>query len=401
VTVVFLSVSGALGGAERVLLDLLWSLRRARPGWRLHLLAGADGPLPRAAEALGVPARVLPLPAAFAGLGDAGLSSRLGMVGAVARMALAYPRGRAYLGRLRRELRALRPDVVHSNGFKMHMLAAAARPAGAAVVWHLHDFTGNRPLMRHALRRYRPRASGAVAVSRAVAHDARELVGPALRIEVVPNAVDLERFSPGGARADLDALAGLPAAPAGTVRVGLVATMGKWKGHALFLRALAALPLELPWRGYVVGGAIYETRGSETPLAELKRLAAELGLAERVGFTGFVDEPADAMRALDVVVHASTEPEPFGLVIAEAMACARAVVVSAGGGAAEIASPGKDALDFPPGDEHALAEQLRHLIEDPDLRGRLGTEGRRTAERDFDRARLGPQVARLYEALAG
>ena len=50
------------------------------------------------------------------------------------------------------------------------------------------------------------------------------------------------------------------------------------------------------------------------------------------------------MRALDVVVHASTQPEPFGLVIAEAMACGRAVVVSSGGGAAEIVTPGEDAL---------------------------------------------------------
>jgi glycosyltransferase involved in cell wall biosynthesis len=83
------------------------------------------------------------------------------------------------------------------------------------------------------------------------------------------------------------------------------------------------------------------------------------------------------------------------------MACARPVVVSAAGGAAEIAAPGKDALDFPPGDAGALAEQLRRLVEDPDLRGRLGTEGRRTAERDFDRARLGPQVAGLYETLTG
>ena len=73
----------------------------------------------------------------------------------------------------------------------------------------------------------------------------------------------------------------------------------------------------------MIGGTLYQTEGSQYDLEDLRRLAANLGLEGRVGFTGFVDEPAAAMRALDVVVHASTQPEPFGLVIAEAMAGGR------------------------------------------------------------------------------
>ena len=61
-------------------------------------------------------------------------------------------------------------------------------------------------------------------------------------------------------------------------------------------------------RGYVIGGALYETEDSQYDLEDLRALAGRLGLAGRVGFTGFVDDAAAAMRALDVVVHASTQP---------------------------------------------------------------------------------------------
>jgi glycosyltransferase involved in cell wall biosynthesis len=105
------------------------------------------------------------------------------------------------------------------------------------------------------------------------------------------------------------------------------------------------------------------------------------------------------MRALDVVVHASTDPEPFGLVIAEAMACARPAVVSRAGGASEITTPGVDALGYPPGDARALAECLIALAGDPARRRDLGAAGRATAERTFDRRRLAAEMTPLYEAL--
>ncbi|MFL5541611.1 MAG: glycosyltransferase, partial [Longimicrobiaceae bacterium] len=177
-------------------------------------------------------------------------------------------------------------------------------------------------------------------------------------------------------------------------------TMGLWKGHDVFLCALSLLPPELPVRGYVVGGRIYATAGSEVDPDGLRRLAAKLGITECTGFTGFVDDPAAAMRALDVVVHASTQPEPFGLVIAEAMACGRPVVVSTAGGAGEIVRGGVDALGVSPGDADALAAAIRRLAEDPALRARLGAEGRARAERDFDRAHLARAIVPLYRSLA-
>src|SRR5262249_41692517 len=153
----------------------------------------------------------------------------------------------------------------------------------------------------------------AIAISEAVNRDVQTVL-PGVPIEVVRNAVDLERFCPGRVDgAALDVLAGLPSAPAGSVRVGLVATYARWKGQGVFLRAAPRLRKEGggPLRFYVVGGPIYHTGAQFTP-TELHALADALGLQGDVGFLPFRPEPTEVYRALDVVVHASTQPEPFG-----------------------------------------------------------------------------------------
>jgi glycosyltransferase involved in cell wall biosynthesis len=397
-TLVFLNPSGQLGGAERSLLDVMASIRSAEPGWTLRLVATAEGSFVSGARALGVEATVLPLPPALAALGDGGAPggggrSRLALVRS---LLAAGPATLGYLRRLRRVLRAMAPDVLHSNGFKMHVLGAWSRPPRTPLVWHVHDFVGRRPVMSVLLRRHAGRCAAVVANSRSVAEDVRSVCGGRVPVHPVYNAVDLEAFSPAGPRLDLDALAGLPAAPDGTIRVGLVATLGWWKGHETFLEAVARLPAELPVRAYVVGGALYETSGSQHSLDDCRRIAERLGLGGRVGFTGFVADAASAMRALDVVVHASTEPEPFGLVIVEAMGCGRPVIASRAGGAAELFVDGETALGHRPGDAADLARRIETLCRDPDLRLRLGRAGRAAAEARFDRARLADDLLPIY-----
>jgi glycosyltransferase involved in cell wall biosynthesis len=215
------------------------------------------------------------------------------------------------------------------------------------------------------------------------------------------NAIDLGRFEPGGLCADLDRLAGMPPAAPGTIRVGLMATMARWKGHGVFLDAISKIPAEVPFRAYVIGGSLYQTDGSQCSVEELRTAAAQMGISHLTGFTGFIDRPAEILRALDIVVHASTEPEPFGLVIVEAMACGRAVIVSQAGGAAEIIDEGVDALAHTPGDAAQLAQRIQQLALDGELRRRLGENGRAKALRCFDRARLTRDWVAIYQEVAG
>jgi glycosyltransferase involved in cell wall biosynthesis len=401
--IVYLNPTGTLGGAEMCLLDILATLGQARPQWRPSVVLGADGPLRTEVEALGVSCLVLPLPASLAQLGDASLGGRdrgtlrLASRGARAACATAW-----YLGRLKRVLRAARPDRVQTNSMKAHVLGAWAAPAGVPVVWHLHDYLSARLVMGRLLRRSAGRRVVGVAVSESVAADARGALGARVPIRTIPNAIDLERFAPGtGSGAALDAAAGLPPAPPDVVRVGLVATFARWKGHEVFLDAVARLGTELPCRYYVVGGPIYQSLGSQFTLEELRTRAAALGLDGRLGFTGFQADPAAALRALDIVVHASTRPEPFGRVIVEAMACGRSLIAVPAGGAAELFEDGISALACQPGDPAALAAAIARLVADPELRRRLGAAGRQAALEHFDRRRLASQWSDVYEESNG
>ncbi len=396
--IVYLNPTATLGGAELVLLDVLAALRASRPGWELALILGEDGPLRKDAARLGVECEVRPLPEAVAKLGDAGLrGGRASRLALAARMPLAAPAALGYVAGLRDAIRRARPDWVHTNGMKAHVLGAWATPRGVPVLWHLHDYVGPRPVMARLLRLASRRPVSAAAVSHSVADDARAALRGRVPVRTIYNAADLRRFAPGpGDPAALDAAAGLPPAAPDVLRVGLVATFAHWKGQDVFLEAAARIPGDRPCRFYVVGGPIYRSVGSQWSLDELRGRASALGLGGRVGFTGYLD-PADAMRALDVVVHASTRPEPFGRVIVEAMACGRAVVAVAGGGSGELFADGEEALGVPSGDPDALASAIARLAGDPALRLRLGQAGRMAAETRFDRDVVAATWAALYE----
>ncbi len=394
--IVFLAPIGEIGGAERVLLDMLASMRTAAPSLRLHVIVGTEGPLIERVTEAGAESTLLPMPQALAGVGDSALigarPSRLRLAWRGLRASTAAVR---YAARLHRLVRRLGPDIIHSNGNKFHLVSRLALGRRWPVIWHLHDFLSERPLMSRLVRRASGEARGAIAISEAVAHDARKLLGP-FPIEVVHNAIDTDRFSPGpGDGERLDRLARL-APTSGVVRVGLVATYARWKGQDVLLEAIARLPRDLRARFYIVGGPIYQTAGSQFTEEELRQRIKQLEHYHRVGLVGFQDDTPAVYRALEVVVHASTRPEPFGLTIVEAMACGRAVIVAAAGGAAELVTPEVDALAITPGDAAGLANAIRRLVSDADLRRRLGEAARRTALARFHRDRLGGQLLAAY-----
>jgi glycosyltransferase involved in cell wall biosynthesis len=397
VRVALLSVSGDIGGSETSLLELVRGLA-ARPEIEPVVVMPKDGPLAERVRALGAAARVAPMPEALTGFGEWSMRSAIELgrrTVTLARAAAATRRYRATMAKLLAEIGA---DVIHTNGFKMHVLAARAAGRGVPVVWHMHEYLTPRPLSRILLRHHLRRAAAVVANSRSVAADLAEALGPAAPISTIYNAVDLQAFAPAGPSADLDLMAGLPPAPADICRVGLLATFARWKGHDVFLRAIAAC--RAPLRAYVLGAPVYDTAGSQLTLEELRGRATALGIADRVAFTGFASRAADAIRALDVVVHASTEPEPFGLVIAEAMACGRAVVVSRAGGAAEIVDDEIDAVATPPGDAGALAAAIDRLAADAALRARLGAAAREAAARRFDPSVFVGRFVDLYSRVS-
>ena len=315
-----------------------------------------------------------------------------------ARTLKAVPACVKYVLRLRKAIGDAAPDLVHVNGFKMQLLSAWACPSGVPIIWHIRDYVCSRRFMRKLLRLHAVRCAALIANSSSVADDARAFCGK-LRTFPLLNMIDVDHFTPAGRTADLDQLSGLNPSAADTFKIGMLATMARWKGHDVFLRAFSLLPHEQRIRAYVIGGPIYDTEGSQQKIDELRQLSISLGIADRIGFTGFVDDPAEAIRALDVVVHASTQPEPFGRVVAEAMACQKPVVVSFAGGVLEFVSPNVDALCYPPGNCEALAREMYRLLSDHALRTRLARAGRTTAEQRFGLHRIAEAVVPIYSQI--
>lgn len=389
--ITFLAPSGHIGGAERVMLDCV-HVADGYPGADISVISLGPGPLLEAASRLGARTVVVAPPARMAALGDSFTSAGTVLL----RMLPVLAGSPAFLRRFSRAVSGLVPDLVHSHGIKTHVLAALL-PSRAPIVWHIHDYLSMRSVSARLLALLSRRCSLAIAVSESVAADARRCLPGRLDVRVVHNSVNTEAFRPDGPTVDLDAMAGLPPAPAGTIRIGLPATFARWKGHETFLRALAQLdPARV--RGYVIGAPLYGTDNSQWSQQELAGLSKQLGLEGRVGFTGLVTDMPAAYRSLDIVVHASTRPEPFGLVIVEAMACGRALVAMKDGGAGELFVDERDALTAVAGDAGSLAATLRRLIDDSEERAALGLRARAHVLESFGRDRF---AVNLRAALSG
>ncbi|HVS84787.1 MAG TPA: glycosyltransferase [Gaiellaceae bacterium] len=357
--VVFLDHTAKLSGGELALARTLPAL-----DVDAHVVLGEEGPLAALLRRNGIATEVLPFAAASRSRHE--LRSPLDAV-----------RTLVYAVRLARRLRALRPDAVHANSLKSGLYGGiAARLAGVPFVWHVRDRISAdylpRPavaLVRAALR-FLPAA--VIANSRATAATLpREAT-------VVPSPVDVDEIAP---------------VPHDGLRVGILGRIAPWKGQHVFVDAFS--------RAFPDGGAVARIIGAPLFGAEeeayeesLHRLPSALALNGRLEFAGFRDDVAAELASLDVLVHASTIPEPFGQSVAQGMAAGLAVVATAEGGPAEYVEPGRTGLLYPPGDVDALAAALRTLADDPDLRARLGAAARERAH-DF-----APEtVARLLESV--
>lgn len=172
---------------------------------------------------------------------------------------------------------------------------------------------------------------------------------------------------------------------------GIFGRLARWKGQHIALEALAKLP---DAHLAIVGSALF---GDDADYAaQLRRRATELGIAARIHFMGFRDDIPALMKAMDVVIHASTAAEPFGRVIVEAMLARRPVIATAAGGVLEIVTDGVTGLLVKPNDPAALTATLKRLQRDPGFGNTLGARGYQQAVTRFG---LKAYVAKMIEYL--
>lgn len=168
--------------------------------------------------------------------------------------------------------------------------------------------------------------------------------------------------------------------------------MAERKGHTRLLKALAMLKF-LPWTCWIVGGPQKEKEVSY--FDRVKRVAEELGMADRVRFLGTRNDVPELLAAADIFCHPNTfPPEPFGIAFVEALQAGLPVVTSAMGGALEVVSEQCGFL-VPPEDNLALADALRRLLTEDRLRQQMSASARSRGEA----FRPGLQIPLLNAAL--
>ena len=185
--------------------------------------------------------------------------------------------------------------------------------------------------------------------------------------------------------------------------VGLVARLDWWKGHEFFLEAMAeVVNKNHNIRGLIIGGlAELSYDSSSRYLDRLHVMVKSLGLGEKIIFTGHRSDVPCLVAALDVVVHASSIPEPFGLTVIEGMAAGKPVVATAAGGVLDIFEDGVNGLLVPCKDSKAMAMAILQIISDKDKAKKMGLAARRRVTEKFTVQQQVTAVQKLYDSILG
>jgi glycosyltransferase involved in cell wall biosynthesis len=284
-----------------------------------------------------------------------------------------------------RAFRRFKPDIVHVHSTKAGLVGrAAAKLAGLPVVFTAHGWAFTEGIAERSrrfavfLEKCAARLSDAIIC---VSEYDRQL---ALRMGV-GNALLLTRIHNGVPEVSADQRS-IPE-KAGALRVICVARLDAPKDHALLLDALAMIE-GLPW--------VLELIGDGPLTQEVRQKARDLGLADRVEFSGLCNDVASRLAGSDVFVLASGW-EGLPLSILEAMRAGLPVVASDVGGVSESVTDEVTGFLIPKGDKTTLANRLMRLLSDAALRRKMGLAGRAAYEREFSFEVMYQRTQQVYQ----
>lgn len=361
--ILFLDQFSHFGGAQLCLRDVLAEVRRR--GWDAEAMAPGNGPLLEFALECGFDCETLPIPEYSTHREASADFLRFGS--GLARAAVV----------VRRALRKRSFDAVYVNGPRV---LPAVIQRKTPVIFHAHSVATTkytRMIVNWSLRRIR---ATALACSKFAASPIREALG-GRAAQIVYNGVADCGFRPRSGEHH------------GTIRVGLLGRVSPEKGHLDFLHAARALAGDPNLRFVVVGAALFSDRGYEQ---KIRSLCAE----SRVESRGWTDDVPEALHDLDILAVPSGANEASTRVVMEALSAGACVVAYPSGGLPELIRNRFSGLLIDARSPAELADAIRSLARNPEMRSRLARNGRKEWEARFTVERFQREVCDRIEAVA-
>ena len=179
--------------------------------------------------------------------------------------------------------------------------------------------------------------------------------------------------------------------------IGAVGRLDPWKGQHVFVKAAALVAKCYPNARFVIVGGKVTGRGREKYEDELRAIASDLQMDDKIHFAGHRNDISNVMAALDIYVHCSVEPDPLPGVIMEAMEMGKPAIGPRAGGVPEEIDEGKTGLLYNPGDYQEMAKTICRLIASPELARDYGVAGKQRALTVFNKEHLCRKMENVYE----
>lgn len=274
-----------------------------------------------------------------------------------------------------------KPDIVHAHGSLAGRLAA--KLTGSKIVMTKH--WTQRPINKRILKWTTSVLSDkTVAISNVVADSLRKSGVGGEAIEVIHNGVDVDFFENND---DSEVNSNFDCA--NHIKIGMVARIEIEKDHETYLRAAKKIIADNKnVRFFVIG------KGTREKI--IKEMAKELGIDHSIVFTGFVNNVKEVINKLDICVLTSTN-EAFGLVLTEGMVLGKPIVATSLEAITEVV--GEAGLYFTPRNSDMLAEKLQLLIDNEEMRKKLGGIGRERVVKLFNVKTMVHKLEELYEEI--
>ena len=284
-------------------------------------------------------------------------------------------------------------DLVHLNNtiLRNHNWMLAAKLAGVKCVTHERGINTRFPLMARFFGKH---IDAIICISGSVENNLVVRGMDSGHLVKIHNGIDPERVQ---AKISSKVIREKYGIMEDEKVIGVVGNIREWKGQEVIVRATAEIKKYFPTVKCLIIG---DTANSESTYFErLKKIIKELKIEDNVIFTGYQSNVSDHMNAMDVVVHTSISPEPFGRVLIEAMALSKPLIGSRDGAVVEIIDEGKTGLMFEPGNSDDLAQAVTSLLEKTEYARELGVNGRRRIDEEFHINKNVEKTQSLYQSL--